>query len=131
KAGHAVKRINVRTTMNTTRLFEWLTLHMRAIRVAMMPILVLLVLGVGLLVHATGGVKFSYLHSMYLPVMLAGFVFGMRGGLLIGLFGGLTLGPFMPLDSATGEMQNALNWIYRTGFFMLVGMFSGAVSDSV
>ena len=117
--------------MNTTRLFEWLTLHMRAIRVAMMPTLVLLIVGVGLLVHATGGVKFSYLHSMYLPVMLAGFVFGMRGGLLIGLLGGLILGPFMPLDSVTGEMQNVLNWIYRTGFFMLVGVFSGAVSDSV
>lgn len=117
--------------MNTTRMFEWLTLHMRAIRIAMVPILLLLVGGVGLLVHVTGGVKFSYLHSMYLPVLLAGFVFGMRGGLLIGLLGGVAIGPFMPINAATGEMQDTLNWVYRTGFFMLVGIFSGAVSDSV
>ncbi|GGI53837.1 putative bifunctional diguanylate cyclase/phosphodiesterase [Oxalicibacterium solurbis] len=117
--------------MNTTRLFEWLTLHMRAIRLAMMPTLVLLVAGVALLVYVTGGVKFSYLHAMYLPVLLAGFVFGLRGGLLIGLLGGVAIGPFMPINIVTGEMQATLNWLYRTGFFMLVGLLSGVFSDSV
>ena len=117
--------------MNTTRLFEWLSLNMRTIRLAMVPTLIVLVASVSFLVHTTGGVKFSYLHSMYLPIMLAGFVFGIRGGLLTALLGGIAIGPFMPINTTTGEMQDTLNWIYRTGFFMLVGLFSGAVSDSV
>ncbi len=117
--------------MNTTRLFEWLSLHMRTIRIVMAPMLLILVIGVGFLVYATGGVKFAYLHSMYLPVMLAGFVFGVRGGLLIGLIGGIAVGPFTPINTITGEMQDTLNWLYRTGFFILVGVFSGTVSDSV
>jgi len=117
--------------MRTTQLFEWLGLHMRTIRSAMAPVLLLLVAGVTGLVYATGGLKFVYSHSMYLPILLAGFVFGVRGGLLIGLLGGFALGPFMPINVATGELQDAINWLYRTGFFMLVGAVSGAASDSV
>ncbi|GGC06392.1 hypothetical protein GCM10007205_14470 [Oxalicibacterium flavum] len=117
--------------MNTTRLFEWLVPRMRVIRMIMLPLLIVLVVGVGVLVHASGGVRFAYLHAMYLPILLAGFVFGLRGGLVIGLLGGIVIGPMMPIDTATGEMQDTLNWLYRTGFFMLVGMFSGTVSDSV
>lgn len=117
--------------MNTTRLFEWLSLHIRTIRVVMVPALIALVGGIALLVYGTGGVKFSYLHAMYLPVLLAGFVFGVRGGVVIGLLGGIAIGPYMPINIVTGEMQDTLNWFYRSIFFMLVGLFSGAVSDSV
>lgn len=117
--------------MNTTRLFEWLGVHIRAIRIIMVPILIIAICGVYALVYATGGIKFVYSHSMYLPIMLAGFVFGMRGGLVVGLIGGIALGPFMPIDVITGEQQAMLNWLYRTGFFMLVGFACGVASDSV
>jgi len=117
--------------MNTTQLFEWLLPRMRVIRLIMMPILVMMVAGVGLLVYLSGGVRFAYLHAMYLTILLAGFLFGLRGGLLISLAGGLTIGPFMPIDTNTGEMQDTLNWVYRTGFFMVVGAFGGIVSDNV
>ena len=75
-------------------------------------------------------VKFVYSHSMYFPVLLAGFVFGIGGGVLAGLLGGIALGPFMPIDVTTGELQNTLNWLYRTGFFVLVGVVSGTASES-
>lgn len=117
--------------MNTMRLFEWLSQHIRGIRIAMVPVLIALVCGVYTLVYATGGIKFVYSHSMYLPIMLAGFVFGMRGGLVVGMIGGIALGPVMPIDVSTGEMQATINWLYRTGFFMLVGFACGAASDSV
>lgn len=117
--------------MNTMRLFEWLGVHIRALRIVMVPILIALIYGVYSLVYITGGIKFVYSHSMYLPIMLTGFVFGMRGGLVVGMIGGIVLGPFMPIDVSTGEQQATLNWLYRTGFFMLVGVTCGAASDSV
>src|SRR5690606_5976927 len=49
----------------------------------------------------------------------------------IGLIGGLALGPFMPIDVATGEQQETINWLYRTGFFVLIGLINGLASDIV
>lgn len=97
----------------------------------MMPLLLLCVGGVTLFVYQTGGIKFVFSHSMYIPVLLAGFLLGIKGGVVFGLLGGLALGPLMPIDVSTGEMQSTLNWIYRSGFFILIGFLSGAASDSV
>jgi EAL domain-containing protein (putative c-di-GMP-specific phosphodiesterase class I)/GGDEF domain-containing protein len=117
--------------MSTMQLFEWLGAHLRAIRIAVAPLLAVMIVGIYVLVYATGGIKFVYSHSMYLAILLSGFIFGVRGGLIVGLIGGITLGPFMPIDVATGEQQNTINWLYRTGFFMLVGIACGGASDSV
>lgn len=96
-----------------------------AARLAAAVAIALLALGIAWLVHATGGVRLAYAHLMYVPVLLAAILFGLAGGLAAGLAGGLLLGPLMPLDTATGEMQQPLNWIYRTGFFTLVGVLVG------
>ena len=117
--------------MRSSPYLEWLQAHSAGLRLAMIPILVTLVAAVYGLVHVTGGIKFVYSHSMYVPILLAGFVFGVKGGVLVGLIGGFALGPFMPIDVATGEAQQTINWLYRTGFFTLVGFLSGAASDSV
>jgi diguanylate cyclase len=115
----------------TIRLLGWLERHARAVQWVMAPLLVLMVIGVYLLVHATGGIKYVYSHSMYLPIVLAGMVYGGKGGVLVGILGGITLGPFMPIDVETGEAQETLNWLYRTGFFTLIGFFGGVFSDLV
>jgi EAL domain-containing protein (putative c-di-GMP-specific phosphodiesterase class I) len=117
--------------MNSTKVFQWLGRHQRAIRISSVPMLVTLVAGVYLLVYATGGIKYVYSHSMYVPILLAGFTFGVRGGVVVGMLGGIALGPFMPIDVATGEPQELVNWMYRTGFFTLAGFLSGAASDTV
>jgi diguanylate cyclase (GGDEF)-like protein len=85
-----------------------------------------LALGTTWLVYATGGVRFAYLHLMYVPVVLSALAFGVSGGLMAGIVGGLLLGPLMPLATSTGEMQQTLNWIYRLVFFALVGALVGA-----
>ena len=85
----------------------------------------LLALATVWLVHATGGVQFAYLHLMYVPVVLGALAFGVPGGLLAGIGGGLLLGPWMPLDTASGEMQNTVNWVYRLVFFVLIGSLVG------
>ncbi len=97
----------------------------------MVPILVLLMAGVYALVYMSGGVKYVYLHAMYIPILLSGIVFGMRGGVVIGLLAGLVLGPIMPLEVSTGEPQKLFSWLYRSGFFILIGFLCGVASDSV
>lgn len=97
----------------------------------MAPLLLIMVAAVFVLVYATGGIKYVYSHSMYIPVLLSGFVFGVKGGVVVGLIGGVALGPFMPIDVLTGERQDTLNWLYRSGFFVLIGALSGLASDSV
>jgi thiamine transporter ThiT len=64
-------------------------------------------------VYETGGIKYVYSHTMYIPIQLAGIFFGFKYGLLAGLIGGLLLGPLMPMVVETGEEQETINWIYR------------------
>jgi len=68
---------------------------------------------------------------MYIPIVLGGILYGARGGLLIGLLAGITLGPFMPLNTVTGEMQSTVNWLFRTGFFSLIGLLVGFFYNSI
>ena len=66
--------------MSRARLFEWIENHRRAIHIFSAPALVLLIGAVYIIVYMTGGIKFVYSHSMYIPILLSGFVFGIRGG---------------------------------------------------
>lgn len=103
----------------------WSHVDRGAFRVAAAVLLAVLIAGVGMLVYATGGIKYVYSHAMYLALVLAGLFFGVPGGLVAGVAGGLVLGPWMPIDTATGELQRTINWIYRMFFFCLVGGLSG------
>ena len=96
----------------------------------MLPGLLLMVAAVYLLVHATGGIKYVYSHSMYIPIMLAGLRYGWAGGIGIALIGGIALGPLMPIEVITGEPQKAFNWLFRMMFFLLVGALCGLASNA-
>ena len=90
--------------------------------------IILLQISVFILVYKTGGIKYSYSHIMYLVIILSSFFFGAIGGTLFGITGGLILGPYMPLNTATMEMQLAYNYLYRIFFFAVVGILSGFIS---
>lgn len=84
-----------------------------------------LIAAVYFLVRITGGIKYVFSHTMYLPILLAAYFFGLPGGLIAGLIGGLVLGPIMPISVSTGEMQDLMNWLYRLVMFAGVGAISG------
>jgi EAL domain-containing protein (putative c-di-GMP-specific phosphodiesterase class I)/GGDEF domain-containing protein len=114
--------------MKAQEKYQLLYRYRRPLRLLVAALLAASAIGVYLLVYQTGGIKFVYSHSMYVPILLSGFMFGMAGGVLFGMFAGVVLGPFMPIDVVTGEMQQPINWLYRTGFFVLIGFLSGLAS---
>ena len=76
------------------------------------------------LVYFTGGIKFVYSHTMYIPILLAGMFLGSPYGLIAALIGGIVLGPIMPLEVSTGEPQLLMNWMYRLLMFVAIGGLS-------
>jgi signal transduction histidine kinase len=83
----------------------------------------------GSVVYETGGTRFAWLHLMYLPIILAAACFGVYGGIVAALLAGFALGPYMPMNVLTGLPQATSNWVFRIGFFLLVGGFSGLISN--
>nr|WP_067294811.1 GGDEF domain-containing phosphodiesterase [Marinobacterium profundum] len=113
------------------RLLAWAQRNPTQLRACAAPLILLLMASVYWLVYNTGGVKYVYAHSMYLVILLGGFIFGAPVGALTGALAGLVLGPLMPIDVSTGEAQKTLNWLYRSGFFILAGLFCGTARDCV
>jgi len=88
-----------------------------------------LIVLVSLLVYETGGTRYAWLHLMYLPIILAAASFGVYGGIVTALVAGFALGPLMPMNSVDGLPQTPANWLFRIFFFLLVGAFSGLISN--
>jgi diguanylate cyclase (GGDEF)-like protein len=116
--------------MDTADIYEWAQNDTRAVRRAAIPLLIAMMVGIYFLVYYTGGSKYVFSHSMYIPIILAGLIFGIRGGLVVGALGGFILGPFMPINVITGEPQDTVNWLFRACFFIIIGILIGAASDS-
>lgn len=81
-----------------------------------------------LLVLNTGGLKYSYSHTMYIPIVLAGMILGKRWGIVVGILAGLLLGPLMALDVSSGESQLFINWFFRMIIYTIIGFLSGLFS---
>jgi EAL domain-containing protein (putative c-di-GMP-specific phosphodiesterase class I)/GGDEF domain-containing protein len=111
--------------METGRLERWLQPH-RWRSVAVACTVVALMAFSAWIVYATGGIKYVYSHAMYIPILIAGVVFRVPGGVIAAILGGLVLGPYMPLDVEAGTKQATINWLYRMGFFVVIGGLAGA-----
>ena len=112
-----------------SRLLQWIETYKRRLKLLSIPALLMLLAAGFVLVYVTGGIKYVFSHTLYIPILLGGFIFGWKGGIAMGILGGLTLGPFMPIEVATGEMQLTINWIYRMVFFIIIGGINGAIRD--
>lgn len=116
--------------MKTELIFNWIEGHNNSIKSSVILMLILFIPAIYGLVYLTGGAN-MYTHSLYLPILLGGFIFGIKGGLLVGVIAGFTLSPFMPIDTVPMKPQQTVNWLYRTGFFVAMGFLGGAAKDSV
>jgi signal transduction histidine kinase len=100
------------------------------LRTVIMSVMILaLIAMMSSVVYETGGTRFAWLHLMYLPIILAAACFGVYGGIVAALLAGLALGPYMPQNVAGGLAQTTSNWVFRIGFFLLVGLVSGLISN--
>lgn len=107
-------------------LVEFIKIHHRKL---LMLFIALALPGIYAFVYFTGGIKYVYSHTMYIPILIAGIVFGMKYGLLVGLIGGILLGPLMPIEFDPLERQLFLNWFYRLIIFLSIGGLSGYYAD--
>ena len=98
-------------------------------KIIMVTLLYFMIAGVYFLVYETGGIKYVYSHTIYVPIILMAVITGYQGGLLAGLISGILLGPFMPIDVVSGEEQDAINWLYRMFILLSSGGLAGISFD--
>ncbi|MBA3814188.1 MAG: EAL domain-containing protein [Alphaproteobacteria bacterium] len=79
--------------------------------------------------ESTGGTQFAYLHILYVPIILSGFVFSIRGGILAGIIAGILVSPLVPISNSYDLSQPLFSWTLRMGFFTLVGAIAGIGSS--
>lgn len=92
--------------------------------VLLLGFILTLILAGAVIVHETGGTQYGYPHLLYIPILLASAIFHLVGGVVTGVIAGLSLVP-VPRDVAQEIPQESSIWLFRTGFFVLVGLFSG------
>jgi EAL domain-containing protein (putative c-di-GMP-specific phosphodiesterase class I)/thiamine transporter ThiT len=98
-------------------------------KIVLTVIMILMIPSTYLLVYLTGGIKFVYSHTMYVPIVVLAILYGAKGGLLAALIGGILLGPLMPIDVVSGEDQVLINWLYRLLIFLVIGGVVGTFAS--
>jgi len=91
-------------------------------------IIFLLILGY-ITVEAIGGTSYAYLHLLYIPILLAGFVFSIKGGILAGLVAGFLMSPYMLHYYEYELIQPFSSWALRMLMFTIVGALAGKGSS--
>lgn len=115
--------------MSFFELYKKLIYPSKRERLLLAALIIMLVAFSYLLVVITGGTSYAYLHVLYVPVIIAGFVFSIRGGVLIGLVSGFLMSPFMPSIYAYELSQPFSSWALRMSMFTLVGALAGMGSS--
>lgn len=81
------------------------------------------------IVEIEGGTQFVHLHILYVPILLSGFIFSVRGGIFAGIIAGFLMSPFMPSIHAYDLAQPFFSWTLRMVFFVFVGAVAGIGSS--
>ncbi|MBY0291770.1 MAG: GGDEF domain-containing phosphodiesterase [Alphaproteobacteria bacterium] len=92
-------------------------------------LIVAIFISVYVIVEIAGGTQFVHLHILYIPIILSGFLFSVRGGIGAGIAAGLLMSPFMPSIHSYDLSQPFFLWALRLVFFTLVGATAGIASS--
>jgi EAL domain-containing protein (putative c-di-GMP-specific phosphodiesterase class I)/GGDEF domain-containing protein len=82
------------------------------------------------LVYISGGTT-SFVHLMYIPIILSVFIFNIKTGIMISIIAGLLLGPYMPLVVSQGIKQETISWLFRIVMFLIITMITGVLFEYV
>lgn len=88
-------------------------------------IIIILFAAIYLLVYLGGGSYTSFIHLVYIPVMLSSYFWREKGGAISALVAGILFGPLMPLTISPLVFQGIGNWIIRLVIFVLFGTAVG------
>lgn len=83
------------------------------------------------IVYFTGGTEYTCTHLMYIPIIWAAFLFGVKGAVGAAFIGGLALGPWMPINVSAGIMQEPSSWMIREMIFLLIGLVVGCLFQHI
>lgn len=89
-------------------------------------ILILMVFSISGLVYISGGTT-SFVHLMYIPIVLSVFIFNIKIGIIYAMIAGLLLGPYMPLSVKEGIQQETISWVFRIIVFVFIAIYTGGL----
>jgi EAL domain-containing protein (putative c-di-GMP-specific phosphodiesterase class I)/GGDEF domain-containing protein len=98
-------------------------------RIAISAIIAMEFLVMGI-VYISGGTT-SFVHLMYIPIILSVVLFNKKTGIMVSLIGGILLGPHMPLVVSQGISQEPISWLFRIVMFMIITLFTGILFQYV
>lgn len=98
---------------------------------AYIKLIVLLLTVISGAVYLTGGTLYPLTHLMYIPIIIAAFIFNIKGAVGIALLGGIILGPLMPLNVSEGIVQDPISWVFRIVIFIIIGIVIGYLFDRI
>ncbi|MDI9496571.1 MAG: GGDEF domain-containing phosphodiesterase [Bacillota bacterium] len=82
------------------------------------------------IVYISGGTT-SFVHLMYIPIILSVVLFNIKTGIIVSLLAGLLLGPYMPLIVSQGIKQETVSWLFRIVMFIIITFVTGILFQYV
>lgn len=79
-------------------------------------------------VYFNGGTIHAYVHLMYVPIIIAAFIWGITGGFVTAIAAGILVGPLMPLDVENNLSQPTSSFLLRMLFFIIISLVVGNIS---
>jgi len=82
------------------------------------------VIAITYILYLSGGTN-SYIHLIYLPLIISVFVFGTRKSIVFAIFSGILVGPLLPFNVSQHTPQQPFSWILRLVMFVVIVMVMG------